>query len=267
MTDYEELREKAMEDTKEKMKEKKTERDKLIVQVSNSINNLDKTSNTMLEQFKDIYSLYFPELERIIKDPDLYLEMAVEITERERFTAENLEEYTDERGTLKKIEKAASGSTGADLGEEDLGEVVKVGEVALDMRERRKELEEYLEELMGEVAPNLKAVLGAFVGAKLMAEAGSLEKLMKMPSSTIQVLGAEKALFAHLNKGVNPPKHGIIFQHPNIKGSPREKRGKIARKVASKASIASRIDYFNGEFRGDELNDELEEEVEEILSH
>ncbi len=265
MTDYDELKEKAMEKTKEKMKEKKEERDQIAIQVINTIDNLDKTSNTMLEQFKDIYSLYFPELEKEIEDPDLFLELATEIRNKDKFTEENLKGRLEDKEKIEKINEKAKKSTGADLSQEDMKRITEIGEIALKMRRERKELDEYLEEIMEEAAPNLTEILGSTVGARLLSEAGSLKKLAMMPSSTVQVLGAEKALFAHLNKDVKPPKHGIIFQYPQIKGSPRDKRGKISRKVAAKASIASRIDQFDGEYKGDELKEKLEEEIEKVL--
>lgn len=267
MQDYEDIKKKAMKKTKERMKEKKGKRDKFAVQLINSIDNLDKTSNTILEQFKEIYSLYFPELEREIDDPDEFLEIATKIERKEEFTPEKLDEHLEEEDEekLNQIQSKAKRSTGADLKEEDMEKIKEIGELALKMREERKELEEHLERIMEEITPNLTEILGPTVAARLLSEAGSLKKLAMMPSSTVQVLGAEKALFAHLEKGVNPPKHGIIFQYPQIKGAPYDKRGKIARKVAAKASIASRIDYFDGDFKGEEMKEDLEEEIEDIL--
>jgi len=266
MTNYEELKKKAMKKTKEKMKEKKGERDQLAIQIINSIDNLDKTSNVILEQFKDIYSLYFPELDKEIDDPDKFLEITAELKRKEDFKIEELEEKLGSKEKAIKVKEKAEKSTGADLDPKDLEVITSLGEIALRMRKERKELEDYIEGIMEEIAPNLTAILGPTVGARILSEAGSLKKLAMMPSSTVQVLGAEKALFAHLRKDVNPPKHGIIFQYPKIKGSPVNKRGKISRKVAAKASIASRIDYFNGEYRGDKLKKELEEEIEEVLN-
>ncbi|MFW5902703.1 MAG: NOP5/NOP56 family protein, partial [archaeon] len=259
-------REKAMKKTKEKIKKEKGERDQLAIQIINSIDNLDKTSNTILEQFKEIYSLYFPELDKEIDDPDKFLEIATKIKEKENFKSEELEKIIGDKEKSEKIKMKAKSSTGADLDGNDLEKITGLGEIALKMRLERKKLEEHLEKIMNEIAPNLTAILGSTIGARILSEAGSLKKLAMMPSSTVQVLGAEKALFAHLRKNVNPPKHGIIFQYPNIKGSPLNKRGKISRKVAAKASIASRIDYFDGEYKGEELKKELEEDIEEILN-
>jgi nucleolar protein 56 len=103
-----------------------------------------------------------------------------------------------------------------------------------------------VENEMKVVAPNLTAILGSSVGARILSKAGSLKKLATLPASTIQVLGAEKALFRALKTGTQPPKHGILFQHPIVHAAPRWQRGKMARAVAAKAAIAARVDVYGG---------------------
>lgn len=117
---------------------------------------------------------------------------------------------------------------------------------------------------MREVAPNVTELVGPTLGARLLSLAGSLEELSKMPASTIQVLGAEKALFRALKSGSRPPKHGIIFQYPAIHVSPRWQRGKIARALAAKLAIASRIDAYSGRFVGTQLVEQVNKRIEEI---
>ncbi len=117
---------------------------------------------------------------------------------------------------------------------------------------------------MKETAPNLTTLIGASLGARLISLAGGLERLSRLPSSTVQLLGAEKAMFLHLRSHKRPPKHGIIFQHPSIHRAPHWQRGKIARSLASKISIAAKVDNWNGEFVGDRLLEEFERRVEEV---
>ena len=117
---------------------------------------------------------------------------------------------------------------------------------------------------MLEVAPNIRGLVGPLLGARLISLAGGLSRLARLPASTIQVLGAEKALFRALRTGGRPPKHGVIFQYPAIHRSPRWQRGKIARALAAKLAIAARIDAFTGEYKADELKEELEKRIEEI---
>jgi nucleolar protein 56 len=116
---------------------------------------------------------------------------------------------------------------------------------------------------MRKIAPNLSAVLGTSVGARILARAGSIKNLAIMPASTIQVLGAEKALFRSLKTGSQPPKHGLLFQHTLVHAAPRWQRGKIARAIAGKAAIASRVDYHGGGLN-QVLLDKLNIRVDEI---
>jgi nucleolar protein 56 len=128
----------------------------------------------------------------------------------------------------------------------------------------RKTLAERVDRILDEMAPNLKALAGPTISARLISLAGGLEELARLPSSTIQVLGAEKALFRALRTGARPPKHGIIFQHPLLHQAPRWQRGKIARALAGKISIAAKVDVFSGNFVGDRLKADLEKRIAEI---
>ncbi|HDG64309.1 MAG TPA: C/D box methylation guide ribonucleoprotein complex aNOP56 subunit, partial [Thermococcus sp.] len=128
----------------------------------------------------------------------------------------------------------------------------------------RSEIEDYIDRAMDDVAPNLKGLVGAKLAARLISLAGGLKELAMMPASTIQVLGAEKALFRHLRSGAKPPKHGVIYQYPAINKSPWWQRGKIARALAGKLAIATRVDYFSGEYIAEELKKEIEARIKEI---
>ena len=113
--------------------------------------------------------------------------------------------------------------------------------------DERKSLEAFISSSMEELAPNLSRVLGPVLGARLMARAGGIDELAKMPAGTIQVMGAGDALFKHLRSGTPSPKHGLIYKHPLISGSPKSARGKISRMLAGKAAIAARVDFYSGE--------------------
>ncbi|MBI4344746.1 MAG: hypothetical protein HY555_04085 [Euryarchaeota archaeon] len=128
----------------------------------------------------------------------------------------------------------------------------------------RERLEGYVTGTMEEVAPNLAGLLGPLLGARLIAEAKGLESLARMPGSRIQVLGARRAIFQHMRGRQPPPKYGIIFQHPLIKGAPWWQRGKIARSLGAKAAIAARLDAFSGEYLAEGLKERLERRVEEV---
>ena len=134
----------------------------------------------------------------------------------------------------------------------------------LSLDEFRQELENYLDSLMEQVAPNLNVLVGSLVGAKLIAKAGSLKDLAYMPASRIQLLGAEKALYRFLKTGEKRPKHGLIFQWNLIRGSKAYHRGKISRVISGKIGIATKVDFFKGEFIGDTLARDVEEKIKEI---
>ncbi len=127
----------------------------------------------------------------------------------------------------------------------------------------RLSIEEYLKENMRKHAPNLTSIAGHTLGARLLSMAGSLEKLASMPSSTIQVIGANNALFKHLKGRAPSPKHGVISRHPLINNAPKKLRGKIAKAVASKISLAVRYDYYSGELR-ESLQEDLEKKILDI---
>jgi nucleolar protein 56 len=131
------------------------------------------------------------------------------------------------------------------------------------MAKARNAIEDHIESQMKIIAPNVAAILGTAVGARLLAKAGSIKKMATLPASTIQVLGAEKALFRALKTGTQPPKHGILFQHPIVHAAPRWQRGKMARAIASKAAIAARVDVY-GAGLNQTLLDKLNIRVKEI---
>ena len=153
---------------------------------------------------------------------------------------------------------------GAEVNDYDLKQIVDLAEINLKTYESRDSMEKYIDEVMKEIAPNVRELAGATLGARLIALAGSLENLAKKPAITIQVLGAEKALFRSLKTGARPPKHGIIFQHQYLHSAERWQRGKIARALAGKLSIAARVDAFGGEFIADKLKSSVEKRIAEI---
>jgi len=213
---------------------------------------------------REWYGLHFPELDELVEEHEDYLKIVSKIGRRSRITEEALGEIGIKGELASKIVSAAANSMGAELAEFDLEAIRLISDMGLQLYSVRRSLEKYIDEAMYEVAPNIRALVGSLLGARLISLAGGLSKLARLPASTIQVLGAEKALFRALKYGAKPPKHGVIFQHPLIHRSPKWQRGKIARALAAKLAIAARIDAFTGEYRADELREDLEKRVEEI---
>ncbi len=165
---------------------------------------------------------------------------------------------------IKSIMESLDKDTGAEFQDADIVILRKLAERIENLHEMRHELEEYLSDLMDTLAPNVTALVGPLVGARLISLAGSLMELARKPSSAVQIFGAEKALFRSLKTGASPPKHGVIFQVSDIHTAPYWQRGKIARALAGKLSIAARIDAYSKRNIGEDLRAQFNKRVEEI---
>ncbi len=253
-----------LELTRRKLRKYAQKRDLLAIQAIRAIDDIDKTLNLFAARLREWYSIHFPELDDIVRDHHEYAKIVANIGFREAMDVESLKKLGVPEGRAKRIVEMAKKSIGADLSEMDMKVIQRVANIWLDLYNLRRELTEYISQVMKEVAPNVTALVGPLLGARLLSLAGSLEELAKLPASTIQVLGAEKALFRALRTGGKPPKHGVIFQFPEIRRAPRWQRGKIARALATKLAIAARVDYFTGRYIGDELRKRLMERIEEI---
>ncbi len=241
MGKFDKLREQSIKLVKKKLKES-VHQDNLIIQAINAMEDIDKVANMLTTRLREWYSLYNPEFSESIFNQEKFTELIIK---------------KDKKTLLKEIN--AKDSMGADLDKKDISAILFFAKQINELYISKKELQKYLESSMKNICPNLLAVTGATLGAKLLAKVGSLKRLMFMPASTIQVLGAEKALFRHMKTGAKPPRHGIIIKHPLIASAKQAEHGKRARTLADKISIAVKVDYFKGKFIGDKLNKELEE--------
>ncbi|MEM2977977.1 MAG: hypothetical protein QXM46_01655 [Candidatus Hadarchaeales archaeon] len=260
----ERVREVSLELAKREVGERMAERDRCVVGASRMLEEVDRALNLLVGLLREWYSLHFPELDGLVGDHEEYVRLLVSLGRREEFTEERLVGLglTPERA--RRLSSAARSSLGVGLGEGDLEVLRESGKGVLGLLSLRRELAEYLDRRMEEVAPNLKAVVGSLLGARLISLAGGLERLSRMPTSTIQVLGAEKALFRALRTKGKPPKHGVLYRFPPLRSAPKKLRGKIARAVAGKVSIAARVDLMGGGYLGDRLSSELERRLAEI---
>jgi len=234
-----------------------------IMQAVGLLDEVDKCSNLLMSRLREWYGLHFPELWGKVQRNDRYLMLVTRLTDRENFTSQNLKELEIQDRVADELQGLARESAGAPL-KDSLPHIKSLADSIIHLEGRREEVIKFLEEAMEREAPNVRAVVGASIGARLIALAGGLLNLAKMPSSKIQVLGAEKALFRAIKTGSRPPKHGLIFQHAAIHGSPRKLRGKISRALAGKIAIAARIDAFSGEFLGDKVSGDFEKRVREL---
>merc|ERR1712166_1204442 len=207
-----------------------------ITQTIALIEQLDKDVNTFCMRLKEWFSWTFPELTKIVND-NIILTKLVYMIERK-------ENVLDEEKATQIIE-AAKTSMGQDMSETDVLQIKKWAERVTELIKFREELQEYLKDRMNAVAPNLAALIGETVGSKLISHAGSLTSLAKYPASTIQILGAEKALFRAFKTKGKTPKYGLIFNSTFIGRAAQQNKGRISRYLANKCAIASRVDCFS----------------------
>ena len=238
---------------KEKIRESVKTNDVMIVETINSLEEIEETTGKLIERLREWCTPYLPELEKI-SNHELYAKIIATETSRRNII---------DSGVLDNTHVTLSDNYDVEISESDLMIIRTFAESVYSLYQSKNHLESYIDEKIKDVAPNMYDVAGANLAAKLIAHTHGLENLAKLPSSTIQIIGAEKAIFRHLKTGENPPKHGLIFQHPSIRGSNWWVRGKLARAVASKITIAARKDAFSNDYDS-KLKVELDERIEEI---
>jgi len=216
-----------------------------IIQAIRAMDEADRALNGHNSRLREWYGLHFPELENVIDGIAAYARVA-SIGERGGITREALGGAGLDAPVAEMVAAVAPKSRGGGITDEALAMVRGLAGHILALAAHRRGLEEHVTAEMGRVAPNTTAILGALIGARVISRAGSLRRLSSMPAGSIQVLGAEKALFRSLKTGALPPKHGLLFQHPLVHASPRWQRGRMARAIASKAAIAARVDVYGG---------------------
>ncbi|MFH1696489.1 MAG: C/D box methylation guide ribonucleoprotein complex aNOP56 subunit, partial [Candidatus Diapherotrites archaeon] len=157
---------------------------------------------------------------------------------------EKMKGFYDNEEAIKRIVDKSKSSIGSEIEKHDLDEIKLLAANAINLRGERRALTEYIEKGMAREMPNFSVLAGPVLGARLLSKAGGMKRLAFMPSSTIQVLGAEKALFQHLRTGAKGPKHGLLYSHALVRAAKPWNRGRIARTISGKLAIAARGDYF-----------------------
>lgn len=229
---------------------------------------MDKDINTFCMRLKEWFAWHFPEMTKIVNDNTIYAKLVFLLgANREKVTDElkdEIQAITLDEEKAQQIIEAAKISMGMDMNETDQLQVNKWAERVVELIDFRASLSDYLKDRMNAVAPNLQALIGEIVGSKLIAHAGGLTNLSKYPASTIQILGAEKALFRALKTKGKTPKYGLIFNSTFIGRAGLKNKGKISRYLANKCAIASRVDCFS-EAPTAKFGDSLKMQVEERL--
>lgn len=221
-----------------------------IMQAVASMEDIEKAVNPLVKRCREWYALYCPEVNEKVANHEAFIEMVTTKTKEEMLA-----------------ELSVTQTMGADIASVDSDPMAQFAAQIKILYGFKKQLEEYIEKALHDLAPNLLAVAGPVLAAELLLHAGSLEKLGKMPASTIQLLGAENALFLHLKKQGNCPRHGIIVKHPLLASAKSEYHGKVARKLAGILSIAARLDRFHGDqYKGFALREKLDKDVAMLVA-
>jgi nucleolar protein 56 len=223
-------------------------KDKILMQAVSVLDEMEKDLNIFTEHMREWYGLYFPESIKYFDSNEKFVNFVADVTLKE-----NIED--------EKLAKNAKISSGMPFGEDDMEEIKAFAKITKELYSRKEKLSKYVEASAKAIIPNISAIAGPVLGARMLALAGGMDKISSMASSTVQLLGAEKALFRHLKGQGKAPKYGILFGHPYIQNAPKHLRGKAARLIAAKISIAARIDKFSKEDRGAEMKKQLDVQI------
>merc|ERR1712195_102636 len=239
--------------------------DNMIIQSIALLDQMNKDLNTFAMRVREWYSWHFPELKDVVKDNIMFARAAAYIQDKSTICPAKKGDDDDDDGdakedklpglieiigdeeTAKAVQSAARTSMGMDCSAVDMVNIINFTQRMVKLAEFRKNLSSYLSEKMALVAPNLSTLIGDTVAARLISKAGSLTNLAKAPASTVQILGAEKALFRALKTKGNTPKYGLIYHSTFIGRADAKNKGRISRYLANKCSIATRIDSFSDE--------------------
>lgn len=215
--------------------------DTMIVNAISLLDDLDKELNTYAMRVREWYGWHFPEMAKIVNDNLAYARLVLAVGMRTNTSQTDLSDILPD-DVEEKVKAAAEVSMGVEITQDDLDNISLLAEQVVSFTEYRTQLQSYLANRMQAIAPNLTALVGDLVGARLISHAGSLTELMKKPASTIQILGAEKALFRALKTKHDTPKYGLIYHASLVGQATGKNKGKIARVLAAKAALGVRID-------------------------
>ncbi|SPO03841.1 related to nucleolar protein NOP58 [Cephalotrichum gorgonifer] len=235
--------------------------DVMVIQAVKLIEDMDRELNVYAMRTREWYGWHFPEMSKLISDHVAYSSVILTAGRRDGFPEADLTECLPEE-IAEAVKSAAEISMGTDISDEDIENVQLLAAQVVQYSEYRAQISNFLENRMQALAPNLTALVGWLVGAKLIAHTGSLKSLALSPASTIQILGAEKALFRALKTKHNTPKYGIIYNSSLVGQASQKVKGKIARMLAAKTALGLRIDAL-GPLMNEDNEDETTKAVEQ----
>ena len=215
--------------------------DTMVIQAIGLLDELDKELNTYAMRVREWYGWHFPEMGKIVTENVPYAKCAKKMGMRTNCVQCDFADILDEE-TEQELKEAVQISMGTEISDDDIGNIQSLCDQVVALSEYRVQLYEYLQNRMRAIAPNLTTMVGELVGARLIAHAGSLMSLAKHPASTVQILGAEKALFRALKAKHDTPKYGLIYHASLIGQAAPKHKGKISRVLAAKCALSIRVD-------------------------
>lgn len=232
---------------------RRPKKDRILMHAIGVVDELDRVINTLSERMREWYGLHFPEADKLIQSHEQLARIIHEQGSRDKIKDKKLARYSGV-------------SAGMPFTEQDISAVQEYSKGVSGLYKTREYVAEYIRNGSREAFPNICAIAGPLIATRLVSHAGGLEKLAKMSASTIQLLGAEKALFRHLRGRGKAPKFGVIFAHPSIQKAPRDEKGKVARLLASKLTMAARADFYTGRDISDKLLADLKAKMRKKAS-
>jgi len=260
MESIEEKRRRLLGLAKEALKQAYASGEHGLIQAVNAYNELEKSRNLIHERLEEWYGIYFPELR--LNSQKAYARLVAEIgtskknADYARLAAMGID--------AEQVKAQASSSIGRDPDEEEYNAIKELALAELALTQTQERLDAYIKQSAEKLMPNITSIIDYKLAAELLSKAGSLEKLANMPASTIQLLGAEKALFRHMKFGSKPPKYGILFRLGAVANARKEDRGRVARLYAAKISIAARADAYSKSNISETLKRSIESTMEKI---
>ncbi|MGC8652018.1 MAG: hypothetical protein ACP5UH_02085 [Candidatus Micrarchaeia archaeon] len=260
----ESIREKMLKSTREQISKTYANEEYALMQAINAYNELGRSYNLAYERLSEWYGLYYPEIKA--GSPKLLADLVNALNSRETASKESLLKlFGDEQKAGSVYDKAVS-SMGRRMSERERSALIRFANASNNLYEALEALDAYIKAAANDIMPNTTYLTDEKIAAELLSKAGSLERLATMPASTIQLLGAEKALFKHIKFGSKPPKYGVLFKLPAISNGRKSARGRIARLYATKISIALKADYFSKRFIAEKLKADIESGISRINS-
>lgn len=261
MDDLENLRKRMLENAKRGIKKSYESEEYALIQAINAYLQLSKSYNLLYERLSEWLGIYVPELG--LQGQRQLMDLSLAIAEGNA-TKERLSEILGSSSAAEGIEKKIASTMGRKLAGDEKQAFAELARLGVNTANTLTSLEDYIAGASGRIMPNVTYLTDPKIAAEMLSKAGSLERMAIMPASTIQLLGAEKALFKHIKFGSKSPKYGVLFKLPKVSGGRKDLRGKIARIYATKISIALKADYFSKRFIAKELKENLDESIKKI---